>query len=264
MYPLLAVNLRWILRDRTFQALIAVSLLLIALVPVISSFSMRQTQELAVTLSLSFISFILLVFALLLGSTMVWRDIERRYTFAVLSLPKDRGTYLLAKFCSVALFLAASALLSGFCSAVAIWATTLIYPSPVPVQWWMIALAIAMDILKYTLLAAVALLITTVSTSFFMPFFTALATFLAGSASQEVYEFINSANGARMPAAARVVIKLVYFIIPNFGALDFKLQAVYPIPFDPVHLLYAVGYFLICTTLILSLAIWIFSRREIT
>lgn len=97
MYPLLTINLRWILRDRTFQALISVSLFLIILAPIISSFSMRQIQEFSVTLALSFNSFILLVFSLLLGSTMVWRDIERRYAFSVLSLPMDRGTYLMAK-----------------------------------------------------------------------------------------------------------------------------------------------------------------------
>jgi ABC-type transport system involved in multi-copper enzyme maturation permease subunit len=264
MYPLLALNLRWILRDRTFQALLAVSLLLIMLVPVISSFSMRQSQELAITLSLSCISFILLVFALLLGSTMVWRDIERRYTFAVLSLPKDRGSYLMAKFFSLALFMAGSALVATLCSALAIWITAAIYPSPVPVRWEMIALAVAMDLLKYLLLAAFALLVTTVSTSFFMPFFTTLAAFLAGSASQEVYDFVNSAHGAKLPAIGRAVAKVAYFIIPNFGAFDFKLQATYPIPFDAVHALYALGYFVVYAGFLLALATWLFSRREIT
>ena len=264
MYPLLALNLRWILRDRTFQALLAVSLLLIMLVPVISSFSMRQSQELAVTLSLSVISFIQLVFALLLGSTMVWRDIERRYTFAVLSLPKDRGSYLMAKFCSLALFMAASALIATACAGLAIWVTSVMYPSSVPVRWSMIALAVGMDLLKYLLVAAVALLVTTVSTSFFMPFFTTLATFLAGSASQEVYEFVNSTHGAKMPALGRALVNVVYFIIPNFEAFDFKLQATYPIPFDAVHALYAVCYFVVYAGLLLSLATWMFSRREIT
>ena len=264
MYPLLALNLRWILRDRTFQALLAVSLLMIMLVPVISSFSMRQSQELAVTLSLSCISFILLVFSLLLGSTMIWRDIERRYTFAVLSLPKDRGSYLMAKFFSLALFMAGSALIAAVCSALAIWITASIYPSSVPVRWGMIALAVGMDLLKYLLLAAFALLVTTVSTSFFMPFFTTLAVFLAGSASQEVFDFVNSAPGAKMPAVGRALVQVVYFVIPNLGAFNFKLQATYPIPFDAVHALYALGYFLVYAGFLLSVAIWLFSRREIT
>ncbi|HEY6837793.1 MAG TPA: ABC transporter permease subunit [Geobacteraceae bacterium] len=264
MYPFLAVNLRWILRDRILQALVAVSLFLIALVPVISSFSMRQIQELAVTMSLSFVSFILLVYALFLGSTMVWRDIERRYTYAALSLPAGRAEYLLAKFASVALFLALSAVFAGLCAFAAIALSSLKYPSPTPIQWGMISLAMGMDLLKYLLLAAIAILVTTVSTSFFMPFFASLAIFLAGSASQEVYEFVSSAHGKEMPALSRGLVKLVYYVIPNFGAFDFKLQAVYPIPFDSAHVLFALGYFLVYTTFVLALAIWLFSRRELT
>jgi Cu-processing system permease protein len=96
-----------------------------------------------------------------------------------------------------------------------------------------------------------------------MPFFTSLAAFLAGSASQEVYEFITSINGEKIPAAGRVIAKVVYYVIPNFGAFDTKLQAVYPIPLDPLLVLYAIGYFLLYTTFALALAIWIFSKREI-
>lgn len=264
MYPFLVVNLRWICRDRILQALIAVSIFLIALVPVISSFSMRQIQEIAVSLSLSIISFILLVFALFLGSTMVWRDIERRYTFTALSLSKSRGEYLMAKFVSVALFLIASALFAGLCAVVAISISIIKYPSELPVQWNMIFLAIGMDLLKYLLLAAIAILITTVSTSFFMPFFTSLAIFLAGSASQEVYEFITSSHGEKMPTLARILVKFVYYVIPNFGIFDFKLQAIYPIRIDSVDVYFSIVYFLLTSTFVLALAVWQFSRRELT
>jgi ABC-type transport system involved in multi-copper enzyme maturation permease subunit len=258
------VNMRWLIRDRTLQALLVVALLLLGLVPVISSFSMRQTQEMAVTLSLSFVSFILLVYSLLLGSTMLWRDLERRYSYAVLSLPIDRGTYVVAKYCSIVIFLAGSAVFTGICSAAAIWLSRLQYPSALPVQWGMITAAFGMELLKYILFATVVLLTSTVATSFFMPFFSGLAIFLAGSSSQDVYEFVSTSAGQRMPAVSRLIIKTVYYLIPNFGAFDFKLQAVYPIPFDAVHAGYVIGYFLVYTSLALSLAIWVFSRREVT
>jgi len=260
----LALNLRWIIRDRILQALAAVSFFLVMLVPAISVFSLRQTQELAVTLSLSFVSFTLLTFALSLGSTVVWRDIERRYTFAVLSLPLGRGSYILAKFCAVAMFLLVAAILVGCCSFIAIFMSAMKYPSQIPVQWGMIALAIGLDALKYILLASVAILVSTVSTSFFMPFFTTITIFLTGSASQEVYEFIISENGAKLGVVIRSAAKAVYYIIPNFGAFNFKLQAVYPIPFDPLQIGYVVIYFLVYTTLMLSAAVWIFTRRELT
>lgn len=264
MTTFLALNLRWIIRDRILQALAAVSLFLVMLVPAISAFSMRQSQELGITLSLSFVSFALLIFSLSLGSTIVWRDIERRYTYSVLSVPLDRGSYILAKFGAVAIFLVTAALLIGVCSYIAIFLSSLQYPSQIPLQWGMIAVAITMDMLKYMLLAAIAILVTTISTSFFMPFFTAISIFLAGSASQEVYDFVTSANGARLGQTAQLLAKCVYYILPNFSAFNFKLQAIYPIPFDPIQIAYVIIYFLVYTALVLTAAIWIFSRRELT
>lgn len=260
----LVLNLRWIIRDRILQALAAVSLFLVMLVPAVSAFSMRQTQELGITLSLSFVSFSLLIFALSLGSTIIWRDIERRYTYSVLSVPLDRGSYILAKFAAVAVFLVAAALFIGICSYLAIFISSMQYPSQVPVQWGMIAVAIAMDTLKYMLLAAIAILVTTISTSFFMPFFTSIAIFLAGSASQEVFEFVTSDNASKLSLPTRFLAKCVYYILPNFSAFNFKLQAIYPIPFDPTQISYVIIYFLVYTVLTLSAAVWIFSRRELT
>lgn len=258
------INLRWIVRDRILQALAAVSLFLMMLVPVISSFSIRQPQELSVTLSLSFVSFTLLVFSISLGSTIVWRDMERRYTFAVLSLPLQRGGYLLAKFFAVSLFLILAAAVICICSFVAILLSSLSYPSAIPVNWPMISLAIGMESLKYILLTSVAILVTTISTSFFMPFFTTLAVYMAGSASQEVFEFITSDAGARLSPFLRAAARGVYYIVPNFSVFDFKLQAVYPLPVDPMQIFFVIAYFITYTTLVLSLAIWIFSKRELT
>lgn len=263
MNNLIILNIRWIVRDRILQVLGAVSFFLMLLVPPMSALSMRQSQEMAITLALSFVSFSLLVFALSLGSSIIWRDIERRYSYAVLSLPLNRSRYLLAKFFSVTLFLLFAGLLTGICSFIAIFASSVEYPSQIPVQWGMIALAIFMDTLKAVLLAAVAILVTTVSTSFFMPFFTSIAIFFAGSASQDVFEFVTSASGAKVNATVRFLSQAIYYLLPNFSPFNFKLQAVYPIPFDFVQISYVTLYFVVYTAGILSAALMIFARREL-
>ncbi len=74
----MVVTVRSILRDRVLHALLGVALLLFLLVPVFSLFSMRQVQELSVTLCLSALSLVLLVLSVLLGASSIWRDIERR------------------------------------------------------------------------------------------------------------------------------------------------------------------------------------------
>jgi ABC-type transport system involved in multi-copper enzyme maturation permease subunit len=264
MMNLVLVNFKWIVRDRILQALVAVSLLLILFVPVISSFSFKQSQEIAITLSISFISFILLLYSVFLGSTMLWRDIERRYTFSVVSLPYNRNVYIIAKFMTVAVFLVASSIFLCCCAAIAIKLGSMQYQSMLPVKWGRIFLAIYMGTAKYILLSAVAFLISSFATSFFMPFFSTVAVYLAGSASQEVYDYIISGTGRKFSEPARFLIKCVYYIIPNFNSFDFTLQAVYPIRIDAREVIYLLLYFVIYTAIVLTLAAWSFSRREIT
>lgn len=260
---LFVLNLKWVLRDRILQALLAVSMLLLLFVPAFSSFSMRQMQEVSITLSLSFISFVLLVFSTLLGASSVWRDIEKRYSSAVLSLPQGRGAYLLGKFSAMAAFILASAAILGAVAAIAIVISTAQYPSTTPVQWGKILIAVLSDSLKYVLLAAVALLFSSLSTSFFLPFYGTISIYLAGSASQGVFEYLSGEHAVRFSKSALYLMKTVYYIIPNFGAFDLKLQAVYPLPLSPAGLAYNLLYFLIYTTLLLALSVWIFSRREL-
>lgn len=263
LFTLLSVNIRWILRDRILQALLGISLLMLILVPAISSFSMRQMQELSITLSLSFTSFALLVLVTILGASSVWRDIEKRYTPFILSVPHGRGVYLVGKFLSIAVSLIVSALLLGLVSSVAIAISSAGYASAAPVQWPLVALAVATDCFKYILLAAIAVLFSSISTSFFLPFFGTISIFLAGSASQEVYDYVSGDFGSKIDIFSRSAIKLVYYVLPNFGSFNFKLYAIYPVPLPFSGLVYTIGYFLVYSALVISLAVWSFSRREL-
>jgi len=261
-WTLVVLNLRWIVRDRIAQALLGIALALLVLVPVFSSFSMRQAQEISVNLALSSISLVLLGFSVFLGSTLLWREIERRYTFAVLALPISRSRYVLAKFLAIALFLLAGAVLLGACSSLAIHLGEMQYASDFPVQWGRVAISIGGDVMKFTLLAAIALALSTLSTSFFMPFFITLSIYLAGSASQGVYEYIYSSYGERFTGWAKGLITFVYYLIPNFSVFDFKLQAIYPIEFDYYGLAFSCGYFLAYTSAVLCLSVMVFDKRE--
>jgi Cu-processing system permease protein len=257
-------NLRMIVRDRILHGIFAVALVMLVLVPPLSSFSMRQTQEVAVTLSLSALSLALLVLTLLLGTSSLWRDIERRYTASVLTLPVSRTVYLLAKFCAIGVTLLVCSVILAAAAAVVIPLTAAQYPSDLPIAWGNILLSVAADVLKYLLLAGVAILISTVSTSFFLPFFGTLAIYLAGSASQEVFEYVSGQFGKEIPALYLGGIKAVYYLLPNFAAFDFKVHAVYALPVTAASLLFPLVYVLTYTGLLLGLAVWLFNRRELT
>lgn len=263
LVSLTRANLWMLVRDRILHAVLGVAVVMLILIPSLSSFSMRQVQELSITLSLSSISFVLLVVALLLGSSAIWRDIERRYTASALTLPVSRATYLFAKFVGSGIFIVACGVILGCVSLFVIALASAQYPSDHPIAWGIIMLAIGADLLKYLLLTAFAMLLSAVSTSFFLPFFGTMAIFLAGSASQEVYEYVTGQFGQHMHPLQIAAIKGVYYLLPNFAAFDFTVHAVYALPVSAWAVLFPLLYSFTYGGIILGFAIWVFNRREL-
>jgi ABC-type transport system involved in multi-copper enzyme maturation permease subunit len=259
---IIQITLKGIFRDRIFQGIMALAVLFL-FIPSAASLSMRQTTELSITLSLSLISFILLLLAVFLGATSIWKDIERRYTFSVISLPLSRTTYLVGRFCGIALFLMLTALFLGTVSLLVIKVSSTLYPPSRPLQWSSITVAIFFDALKYIIIVAVAMLMATVSTSFFLPIFGAVSTFMAGTITQQVYDYLQS------PAAQKVVssfvrnaAQLLYYLLPNLSSFDLKIHAIYAIPLNPSGLLVTMVYFVAYTGILLAIAALLFERRE--
>lgn len=256
-------NLRAILRDRILLAVLGVALAMILMVPVLSNFSMRQVQELSITLSLSTVSGILLVVTLLLGSSSIWRDVEQRYTTSILTLPLSRSTFLLSKFLGIVLFLLICTIILGLGSAIVITVASATYPSEIAIHWQNIALVLVGDFLKFMLLTGLALLLSSVSTSFYLPFFGTLIMYLCGNASQEVYEYATGEFGKELGRMTIKAVTAAYYLIPNLAAFDFQVQAVYGLTISWAEVLFPLLYALVYTAILLGLAVFAFNRRQL-
>ena len=263
MLSLISSHLRAVLRDKVLYAVFGVTIVLILSVPSLSSFSMRQVQELAITLSLSAISLMLLVVTLLLGASSIWRDIERRYTLSILSLPISRGTYILSKFISIAIFQLICLIVLGAGAALVIVFSAHVYPSEVSVPWGNIVIALYGDFLKYLLLASFSLVLSAVSTSFYLPFFSTLVLYLCGSASQEVYEYVTSQLGQSLHPVSSMIVSSLYYILPNFSGFNFHVQAVYGLDIELSAVGFSFAYALIYICILLSVAVFAFNKREL-
>jgi len=261
MFDIVRVTLKGIFRDRVFHGILVAALLL-PLVPAVSRLSMRQVTELSVTLSLSLISFILLLLAVFLGGTSLWKDMERRYTFSVLSLPLTRTSYLLGRFFGIALFLLLVAVLLGCLAGCVVLFVSGSSPPDRPVVWANICAAVLFDAFKYILLVAVAVLFSTVSTSFFLPIFGTISAFLVGNASQQVYDYVHSQAGLALSPLLRGCASALYYLIPNFSAFDLKVNAIYGVPLARGGLVLTFGYLVVYTAILLTLAALLFARRE--
>lgn len=261
MTTIIGITLKGIFRDRVFHGIIVIVCAFL-LIPGIASLSMRQVAELSVTLSLSLLSFIMLLLSVFLGGTSLWKDIERRYTFSVLGLPISRQRYLLGRFGGTALFVLIAACVLSIATCAVIVFTSHIYPPDRPIVWGTLMLCILFDSLKYILLIAVAFLFSTISTSFFLPIFGTIATYIAGNVTQQVYDYIQSPASRNLAPAVKEVSTCLYYLLPNLSAFDLKVYAIYALPLPLNGLILTAVYFVIYVTILLSLSSVIFHRRE--
>ena len=262
MVNIVRITLKGIFRDRVFQGILVTALIL-PLIPSVATLSMRQVTELSLTLSLSLISFILLLLSVFLGGTSLWKDIERRYTYSVLGLPLTRGGYLLGRFGGTAIFLLLAAFVLGLVAVLVVTFTSAMYPPDRPVAWGNLALCILFDAMKYILVVACAFLFSSLSTSFFLPVFGTLALFLAGNVTQQVYDYIHSAAGANLSPLVKQAATGLYYLLPNFSAFNLKVNAIYGIPLSSSGLFLTACYFVVYISVLLSLSVVIFTRREL-
>lgn len=262
MITIMGITLKGIFRDRVFQGIMVLALLFL-FIPSAASLSMRQVTELSITLSLSLISFILLLLSVFLGATSLWKDMERRYTFSVLSLPISRSSYLLGRFFGLALFLILTSSLLGSVACLMIKISSAIYPSDRPVLWSLLLFAIVFTTFKYILLVGVALLLSTVSTSFFLPIFGTICAFLASGITQQVYEFVNSPSAEKLVSPLlKPIVAVLYYLLPNLAGFDLKVNAIYGIPPNLAGLGITAAYFIAYTAILLGASALLFNRRE--
>lgn len=256
------ITFKGFIRDRVFRG-IATTAILFFIIPTVATLSMRQVSELSTTLSLSLSSFILLLISILLGGTSLWKDIERRYIYSTLGLPFSRSSYIMGKFSGVIACLIVTTLFLAICSTVAVYLATLTYPPDRPVSWPAFGVAIMFAGLRSILLVACTFLLSTVSTSFFLPLFGSISLYLVGSVSQQVYDYIHSPIAENMSQQLKLLVTFLYYLLPNFGSLDYNVYAVYRMPLPWSGVVMGFLYVTLYSTIVLALTCIMFERREL-
>ncbi|WP_273266458.1 ABC transporter permease subunit [Flexistipes sinusarabici] len=258
-----AQTLKNSVKDKIFWLIVSL-IVMFAVVPFFSSFSMRQVQEVSITMSLTLNSTILLFLAVFGGVATVWRDIERKYVYTVLGNPVSRTSFIIGRFAGFAVIMLILMLLNIVFSFIVIKISAAMYESDLPVLWGNILTAFCFQYLKYLLVMAFGFLFSSFSTSFFVPFFATVAVYIAGNASQGIYEYVLQKAAADYSAFFEIVVKGVYYILPNFSGMDFVANATYALDIALTDVIFSFCYFLIYFILVFSLTLIIFNKRDFT
>lgn len=241
-------------RDRVLYNLVVFVLLLIAGAIFLGEISAGQEAKIIVDLGLSAILLFGVFIAIFVGVGLVYKEIERRTLYAILSKPIGRGQFLLGKYLGLCLTLLVNVAIMGVGLSLA-----LIYVKhgwdPLAARIWP---AIFLIYIELVILTGVAMLFS----AFSSPALSALLTFLVfviGHFSAD----LKALAGSMSSAPTRWVFAGLYYLMPNLTNYNAITPAAHGQTPDARALLSAALYGLIYVGVLLAATGLVFSRRNL-
>ncbi len=237
-------------RDRVLAGVTAAGLALLAITQVASPLALGESTRLTVDLGLSAISLLGVLVVLLVGTSLVAKEIDRKTIYNLLSRPIARPAYLVGKWAGLTLALwTVTAVL-----AAALWLVLAVrghggYAPSLAEAAWMAALELAV-------VTAIAVLFSALSTPVLSSLYT-LGLFVAG---QWCYDLRDVAG--RLPRELGTPLRLVCDVLPNLPVFNMRTLAAGGEPTSLAHLTIATTYAALYVGCALALAAAAFESRD--
>ncbi|EKE29651.1 MAG: type IV pilus biogenesis protein PilI-like protein [uncultured bacterium (gcode 4)] len=246
----IAINtFRELARNKILYLILFFWVLLIIFSLALASLSMWQTDKIIIDFWLAMIEMFWLVSVIFIGSQLIFKEIEWKTIYLILSKPISRYQFILGKFIWFAMILACII----FFQSVIFWAL-LVYSKTAFV--YLIPVSIVFIYLKLLVLFAIILFFST----FISSILSIVLTMLVYVISHSLTSIIDMAVHAKSMALLNIG-KVLYIVFPNFEWLNIKNLILSPVIIDfkyiSLNSLYAVTYLV----LILGFTIIIFNRK---
>lgn len=250
-------------RDRVLYALGAFAVLLIGVSYLIGELTAGQDIKIIKDLGLSSISLFGVLMAVFIGVGLVWKEVEQRSVYSLLSKPVRRPELVIGKYLGLAVTLAVNVAMmtAAFYAVLAYISGT--FPADVRMAWPAPATdpallkAILLIFIELLLVTAIALLFSTYSGPFLSIVFT-LGLWTIGTFNADLRDF----SVVTESPVAQGLSRTLYYVLPGFSAFDVKLQVVHGLAVPWRYVGTTAAYGMTYIALLLLLASTIFARRD--
>lgn len=237
-------------RDRVLAGVVAAGVALLALTQVASPLALGEGRRLTVDLGLSGVSVLGLLVVLLVGTSLVAREIERRTIYNLLSRPITRAAYLVGKWAGLSAALWAVALLLGLALL------ALLELRGFSGHGRAVTEAVYLAGLELTVVTSLAVLFSALSTPVLSALYT-LALYAVGQWSYDLRGF-----AARFPEPLSTLLETVANLVPNLPLFNMRALAAAGSTTSAGHLGMATAYAAVYAGCVLALAAAAFERRD--
>ncbi len=191
------------------------------------------------------------VATVVLGVSLLSKELDKRTIYNILSKPVARWQFLVGKFFGL---LATLAVMMALMAAALL---TLLYALEGRIDWQIVP-AVATMLLELGILSAVAIFFSSiVVTPTLAGLFTA-ATFIAGR-STPMLGYLMTPD---QPTTLRYIARGLHIVLPHLNQFYIADRTVYGLALSPAYYVHATAYAAAYTALLLIISVAIFQRRE--
>jgi ABC-type transport system involved in multi-copper enzyme maturation permease subunit len=238
------------IRDRVLYLLLFVAVASLIFSRLLALLTVGDRVKIITDVGLASLSLFGALMAILIGTGLVYKEIDKKTIYTLLAKPIHRWQFLLGKFFGLILVL----FVMLFVMSLIFFLILLAHSKGL--EWGMF-LALIFIFLEMCLITAVALLFSCFSTPILSSIFS-LAFYVIGHVSWGLETLIGKLNSG----FAQTVARVFYTLIPDLENFNFKTEIVHHLPIPPSVFLYATLYGLCYTAFILALAVLVFRRRD--
>jgi len=238
------------IRDRILYLLLFFAAVCIIFSRILALLTVGDRAKIITDVGLASLSLFGVLMAILIGTGLVYKEIDKRTIYPLLPKPIQRYQFLLGKYLGLLLTLFVMLVLMALIFLVLILLHH--YPLEAP-----IFIAILFIFMELCLITAVAMLFSCFSTPILSTLFS-LSFYLIGHLSWGLETLLNKIPRGAIKTFARIL----YVFLPDLENFNFKTEVVHHLPIPPKIFIYSTLYGIAYTFFILVLAIMIFQRRD--
>lgn len=237
-------------RNKVYYLLIVVGVLFALSSYIMSLLTLGDKVKVLKDIGLASINFFCVLIAIFTGINLVFKEIDKKTIYNIISKPISRSNFILGKFFGLAVTLLV-ALLS---MAVIFFVFLLLSTGEFDAKVLLYFILLYFELL---IISAISILFSSFSTPILSSIFT-ISIYLIGHVSWTFNEFKHNLT----ETFEKIIVYSLYYIIPNLEKLNIKNSIVLKIPIASDLFIGSIIYAICYITAILILAALIFNKKE--
>ena len=242
---------REMVRDKILYLVLLFLALMAGAVLLIPDIANGAEVTVVLNIGLAGINILSLLVAAFLGPNLINKEIEKRTMYLLVAKPISRAELLVGKHIGMAVLISVllAIMTPIYLGGVALLQTDLPFGS--------LMLAIVFIFLEQVMILGAAIMFGVITSSLIATLLT-LALYVMGHLSQTLLQFASNMD----TSITKTVMQGLFLILPNFTRLNLKNDAIYAQLPSPADMGFSALYSLCYATVLLSIAVMVFSRRQ--